>query len=52
MERHSVMLESFKSYCEEMMDNGTPCMISRSANDLHATADELTKSLNDYIRIA
>ena len=43
-ERHLVMLESFKKYCEEMKEKGTACDISRAAGDLHVRAVQLIKS--------
>jgi len=44
LDRQFVIMESFKRYCQEMTDKGTACDICRTANDLHATAEELVRS--------
>jgi len=40
-ERHFVILDGFKRYCEEVKDKGTACDISQAANALHVRAEEL-----------
>jgi chromosome segregation ATPase len=39
-----VALESFSAYCSELKSKGKPCDITRSANDLHSRAVELSKT--------
>jgi len=46
IERQFVITESFKRYCQEMMNKGSACDISRTAHDLHAKAEELVKTQN------
>jgi len=41
IEMQFVITESFKNYCQEMMNRGSACDISRMAHDLHARAEEL-----------
>ena len=43
-ERHVMMMESYKKYCEEMIEKATACDISRAADDLHVRAVELIKT--------
>ena len=43
-ERHLMMMESYKKYCEEMKEKATGSEISRVADDLHARALELIKT--------
>jgi len=47
MERQFVITESLKRYCQEIIDMGTTCDISRMANDLHARAEELVKTQDE-----
>jgi len=44
MERQFVITESFKRYCQEIINKVTACDISRMANDLHTRAEELVKT--------
>jgi len=41
--QHTTALESFKRYSETLLSSGTACDVTRSANSLHDTADELMK---------
>jgi len=43
LERHMTGLESFKRYSETLLSSGTACDLTRSANSLHDTANELLK---------
>jgi len=47
IERQFVITESFKRYCQEMINKGTACDISRMAHDLHAKAEELVKTQDE-----
>jgi len=47
IERQSVITESFKRYCREMINKGTACDISRMVHDLHARAEELVKTQDE-----
>jgi len=47
MERQFVITESFKRYCQELINKGTACDISRMAHDLHARAEELVKTQDE-----
>ena len=44
LDREMVILESFKKYCDELKEKGSPCEIARVANDLHKRANELKES--------
>jgi len=46
-ERQFVIIESFKRYCQETMNKGSACDISRTAHDLHARAEELVKTQDE-----
>ena len=37
-------LESFQAYSSEMASKGSPCDITRAANDLHVRVNELLKT--------
>ena len=43
MEQHMASLKSFKRYSETFLSRGTACDVTRSANSLHDTVDELMK---------
>jgi len=43
LEQHMTALDSFKRYSETLLSSGTACDVTRSANSLHDTADELMK---------
>jgi len=47
IERQFVITESFKRYCQEMMNKGSACDISCTAHDLHARAEELVKTQDE-----
>jgi len=47
IERQFVITESFKRYCQEMINKGTACDISRLAHDLHARAEEFVKTQDE-----
>jgi len=47
MERQFVITESFKRYCQEMINKGTACDVSRMVHDLHARAEELVKTQDE-----
>jgi len=44
IERQLTTMESFRRYSEELIDKGSSCDVSRSANDLLTRADELVLS--------
>jgi len=46
-ERQFMITESFKRYCQEIINKGTACDISRMAHDLHARAEELVKTQDE-----
>jgi len=43
LQQHMTALESFKRYSETLLSSETACEVTRSANSLHDTADELMK---------
>ena len=43
LKQHMTALESFKRYSETLLNSGTACDVTRSANSLHDRADELMK---------
>jgi len=43
-----VITESIKNDCQEVINNGTACDISRVAHDLHARAEELVKTQDEH----
>jgi len=43
LEQYMIMLEDFTEYSETLLSSGTACDLTRSANSLHDTADELMK---------
>jgi len=43
LEQHAMALESFMRYSETLLNSGTACDVTRSANNLHDRADELIK---------
>jgi len=47
IETQFVITESFKRYCQEMINKGSACDISRMAYDLHARAEELVKTQDE-----
>jgi len=47
IERQFVITESFKRYCQEMINKGTACDISRMAHDLRSRAEELVKTQDE-----
>jgi len=47
IERQFLISESLKRYCQEMVNKGTACDISRTALDLHAKAEELVKTQDE-----
>ena len=44
MERQFVITESFQRYCQEVINKGTACDISRTAHELRARSEELLKT--------
>jgi len=41
VEQHMAVLESLKQYSKTLLSSGTACDVTRSANSLHSTAEEL-----------
>ena len=48
MERQFVITESFQRYCQEMINKGTACDISRTAHELRARTEELLKTQDEH----
>lgn len=48
VERETVIVESFRSYCIKMKDEGTPCDVLRSSNDLRVKTEEMAMAQQDY----
>jgi len=47
IERQFVITDRFKKNCQEMINKGTACDISRMAHDLHARAEELVRTQDE-----
>jgi len=48
IKRQFVITDSIKNNCQEMINKGTACDISRMAHDLHGRAEELVKTQHEH----